>query len=245
VPSFEAALGPDVAAPPEVPKPSSAELHVADEISTEDIEEIATSGVMDAVPTEAPKPEAPALSPVEGPAGWDGVEIRQAEPGPAAAPIVEEAPPAKPMGIEEWGLELKQELAEAAAPPQILTPAESAQEIPFVAERPAGAPQPIELAGTPVPSPSTALRVEGPAPGPSTAFEVERPTPVPVEKPVEEHAEEKAPPAQPVSPAELQEMVKKSIREIVERVAWEVVPELAETIIREELKRLLAEEEKK
>ncbi|MBI5525476.1 MAG: response regulator [Deltaproteobacteria bacterium] len=257
VPSFEAALGPAVAAPPEIPRPPSAELHVADEISTEDIEEIATSGVMDAVPPEAPKVEGLVPISTEGPASWNGVDIRQAEPGPAAAPTVDEAPPAKPMGIEEWGLELKQELAEAAAPPQILTPAESAQEIPFVAERPAGAPQPIELSSPTVPAPAFVERpapvpdqapapavVEGPAP--SLA---ERPVLSPVEgpvgSPVEGPAEVKAPPAQPVSPAELQEMVKKSIREIVERVAWEVVPELAETVIREEIKRLLAEEEKK
>ena len=208
---------------------------MSDEISTAEIEEMTSSGVAEAVapaaaapapPPVAAAPEVqaapeaamPALAVAEEPQGWDGLDIRQTEPEHQMVVEPTGVPEAKPT-IEQWGIELKQELNEpVATAPQILTAAESAQE---------------------------ALAFEPPEPEPEPEPE---PAAVPAPAPVIEAAQQPAP-AEPSAatpaPAELSEKIRKSIREVVERVAWEVVPELAETIIREELKRLLAEEEKK
>lgn len=215
VPSFEAALGPAPAPAVEAPRPPSNEMSMSmvDEISAADIEEIAASSVVDAI---APPPSP---APAPAPAGWEGIEIKQPD---AAEMEVDHSrvPEPRQGGIEDWGLDLKQELAEGAAP-RILTPAESAQEM--LASPPAPAPAPVQSA--PIAAPIVEMVAES----------IAAPLPAAVA----------AAPSGASSPADLQEMVKKSIREIVERVAWEVVPDLAETIIREELKRLLSEEDSK
>ncbi|MFA6035091.1 MAG: response regulator [Myxococcota bacterium] len=137
------------------------------------------------------------------------------EPDPA---VLRSEPPPPEKGYLESSSAIEMPVEPAGEPVQIMTAAESAQQVP--SETP-GADSPV-------------LELENPLPPrqPDSAEPV-------LASGVLKTAD------QQYSPEELKALVKKSIQEVVERVVWEVVPELAETIIRAELKRLLAEEESK
>lgn len=216
--------------PPDL-KPQVPAQEMVDEISPQEIEEITSE-----IPDMREKDTA-----VNPPVAIDIVSqvVESVEKNEQVAPpqVGTDKEATTQFDIDNWGVELKNEItAETKAPP-LEQPAIPDEKIEGVEE------SQVDLTSQPIEQPMEVVTI---AEGIST--EQVGPPVKPVEVPQEPIAPVQVEPTSLVEPTinlsgTLNEGTIKYIRETVERVVWEIVPELAEKLIKAEIKRLMSEKE--